>query len=55
MQNDRPQAGITDGSSDSDIEDETDWHDGVDVEGLAPRHRSKFSEAMDIEVRSHFL
>lgn len=52
MQNDGPQANVTDGSSDSDIEDEADWHDEVDVEELAPRQRSKFSEAMVVEVRS---
>lgn len=49
MQNDQPRANVTDGSS--DIEDETDWHDEVNMGEPAPRHRT----AKDVEVRSHFL
>lgn len=47
MQNDQPQANAADGS-DSDIEDEADWHDEVNTEEPALHHRS----AKDIiEVR----
>lgn len=52
-QNDQPQANTTNGDSDSDIENEADWHDEPNLEGLAPRHRSKISQAMIIEVRPH--
>jgi len=43
MQNDQPRANVTDDGSDGDIKDkdEADWHDEVNVEELAPRHRSK--------------
>ncbi len=56
MQNDRPRANVTDDSSDSDIgdEDEADWHDKVHMEELT-RHRSKLSQAMNVEVCLHFF
>jgi len=51
------QPNVTDGSSDGEIENEANWHDNLELnlEEPGPRTRSRFSHAVNIKVRSHFI
>jgi len=55
MLNDQPNP--TDGGSDGEIENEADWHDDLELnlEELGPQVRSRFSQAVNIEVHLNFI
>lgn len=55
MPNDQPNP--TNGGSDGEIENEADWHNDLEpnLEELGPQVRSRFLQAVNIEVRSNFI